>query len=258
MFDRANNLLFVLTIGALFLSGCGKQVVLKTVLDADEAVQPKDAVYVDGNPAGVVRAVRLEGGLRLAEFAIKDEAAQEKMRAGVLREPGAQRINLTTGEVKPGAAPLPEGQIISRQSKIEYAAKKYAFNQTTLIVVGGVLAAVLLALILKKVFKSAVVLALALPLAGATAWVVTPNVVPIVERFYASAPVKENVSSAAPADKQPLPNVMAKTKELEGKLVQILDHRPDPRAVSFSMVFLLGFVCFACLVGGVIRLCTGG
>jgi len=39
--------------------------------------------------------------------------------------------------------------------------------------------------------------------------------------------------------------------------VQVLVHRPDPRVVAFTLVFLLAFVASACVVGGVTRLVLG-
>ena len=240
----------------LALAGCGRNFTLKTVLNADETVQRDDAVYVDGTMAGKVRAIRLEGGLRLAELAITEPSARSRMKVGVVRNPQSGRVELLTSGVVTNAAPLAPGALIPTQSKLGFAFTKYALNQTTLIAVAAFLVALLLGLGFKKIFKSVLVLAVALPLSGLAAWVITPNVTPVVEEFYAKASVKNSADSSGSLSSDPVPSVLTKAKVIEGKLIQVLVQRPDPRVVAFSGVFLIALCVFACVTGGMIRICS--
>lgn len=248
--------LFALCLGLLALVGCGRGMAVKTVLNADEGVQRSDVVYVDGAAAGEVRAVRLESGLRLAELAITQPAARSKMKVGVVRIPKSGRVELVTSGVQPEATRLAAGALIPTQGGLSFAARQYALNQTTLIAAAAFLIALLLGLGLKKIFKSALVLVVAVPLSGLAAWVVAPNFTPLVEKFYARTVVENAADSSASASGTPVPAMLRHEKALEEKLIDALEHRPDPRAVAFCGVFLVALAGFALATGVMIRVCS--
>ena len=219
-------------------TGCERALVLKTPLEPDEKISKDDAVLVDGNAAGRVKAVVTENGQRIAVFAITDESlVKAKMRTGVLRVREAGSISLRTDAVDTQSAPLTSGAVIPVTSKTGFAVRQFTSSRVLTAVLIG-LAVLAVALLLFRRLARGWLLLLTLVMSAGIAWAALPWTSEAVSKLYALRPQSD-------------PALSATTTQGTGAgqtLSRLIRNPPDPRTVGYAVAFVVAFVTISVAV----------
>ena len=235
-----------------FASGCNRSPTFQTKLGNDEQMPEKAPVLVDNVQAGYVKALKVEGGERVAVLAITNaQIAKKELKTGIVRVIEDGRINLRTDGVKTDSAPLSMGAYIPSKSKAQYAVEKFTSAPMLAVVVIAV-AVVLLVMICLKSATHFVVLSLALTLAGVSAWALHPYLVPEIQTLYQSMPT----TSKAEANTANQPSAAKSGSGLatvEKYFVDVLNNRPDPQVLAFAATFTFWFLLYSLLLSRAIR-----
>ena len=229
-------------IALTVVAGCNRTLVVKTQVDSDERISNGDTVCVDGLPVGTVQKLTIENNQRFALLAITDaDTAKSKMRKGVARIKGDGGILLQTDAVQPDAALLQKGDVIPTHSRASLVVRKYATQQTAIVIAIVVVAAILLVLLLKAFVRSGLLI-LALILAGAIAWAAQPYAAAAISRAYSLLPQNPAISAANSEVNGDSPSPALK---LSNRILT----RPDPRVVGYAVVFLFSFIGISIVTG---------
>jgi hypothetical protein len=214
------------------MAGCNRGLVLKTPLEPDEKVAKDDIVFVDGNPAGHVNKVVVEGQQRIAFFAINDESvAKEKMRVGVIRVRYGGKISLRTDRADAQAPMLANGDTVPVVSKTGFEVRRLASNKVVTVLLGSV-AVIALALFCFRRLARGWLLLLTLVLSGWIAWVALPWASDAVATIYTHLPQAASVESGGPSQ-----DVGA-----ESIISRLMEKRPSPEMVAYAAVFIATFI----------------
>ena len=245
----------------LLLASCDKPLRLQVVLENNEQVSKGTVVYVDNDKAGEVQTVEQEGGERVANLLISSKEAREKMRIGALRIPAEGRILIKTDTVKEGAKQLPRGARVPTASKIEYLVTKYSSKSTMVAVLIGIAALVVLWLVFRSLVGT-VGMILCVVLASTLTQVVHPYVVPWVERAMAqmgpppvAAPAQAGQVAKPPSASEATTSSSTATvvKKAENTITEVMNARPSPLVVTWSVVFLVLFITLNMILGRACR-----
>jgi len=245
--------LLLLTALTILASGCGRDPVYRTVLTDNERIAEKAPVLVDGVTAGYLKALRIEGGNRIAELVFIDELAERTIKDGVVRVLSNNgSIDLRSANTQRQSPSQSVAAPIPTQSQAEYALRQYATKQTLVVAGIALLVVLILCLICKSLFHVGLIV-LCLAVAGLTAWILHPYLIPHIEQLYAAAP--DHVQGASPPDSAASPggNSSRSIERWDSGFVRALEHKPHPRVVAFAAILVLAFIPYAILLGSAVR-----
>jgi hypothetical protein len=230
--NMKQKLALLVLVPVFLFTGCNRTLVLKTPLEPDEKVIKGDVVFVDGNPAGHVNQIVVEGQQRMALFAINDETvAKEKMRVGVIRVLEDGKISLRTGGADARSPMLANGETVPVMSKTGFAVRHFASNKVLTAVMAG-LAVVALALFCFRRLARGWLLLLTLVLSGFIAWVALPWTRDAVAKIYTLLP--QAAAAAAVGSSQ--------DAGAESVISRLMKTRPSPEVVAYAAVFVAMFI----------------
>lgn len=271
----------VLSVG---ITACHRAAHVQAVVDKAENIEKGMPVFVDSIQAGTVASVSDEGGERVARLEISEKVAKERMRVGVVRLVSAGRIQLNTEAVKANAELLPDGARIPQSTQIGYLIRKYS-DSSTLLAVGGGLAALLLSWMLFRSIVGTIGLVVTMALSGIATQALYPYGVPYMERaldrlgpppdtraVVAPAPdvTGRTTSALQPSAKSGLIDSMAgavggaalrgavSTADSIGhaareRITRVVSGKPSPVVLTWASMFVVCFVCFNAVMGRATR-----
>lgn len=241
------KLALLVLLPALLLTGCNRALVLKTPLEPDEKVAKGDVVYVDGNPAGHVKQIVVEGQQRIALFAINDEpVTKEKMRAGVVRVLEDGKVSLRTGETDARSPILVNGETIPVMSKSGFAVRHLASSKLLTALLAA-LAVVALVLICFRRLARGWLLLLTLLLSGWIAWIALPWASDAVAKVYTRLPQSASATSVRSSEDAGAESVISR----------LMEKRPSPETVGYAAVFVATFVALSVVMRGALKRLEG-
>jgi hypothetical protein len=228
-------LTLLVLLPVLLFTGCNRALVLKTPLEPDEKVTKGDVVFVDGNPAGHVNQIVVEGQQPMALFAINDETvAKEKMRVGVIRVLEDGKISLRTGGADGRSPALANDETVPVMSKTGFAVRHLASNKTFTALLAG-LAGVALVLFCFRRLARGWLLLLALVLSGWIAWVALPWASNAVTTVYTHLPQASSEAAAR----------SSQDAGAESVISRLMETRPSREVVAYAAVFVATFICLS-------------
>lgn len=251
--------LFSVLLLAAFCASCSSKHKLQTVLGADEQIEEGSPVTMNGKAVGQVLSVGEEGGDRVADFMIEDEAAMSQAREGLYRTKTENEIALKTDLIKEGAPPLARGARVPVRGAFSVVIEKYGRGSTLLVVAGGVVVLLLVWLVFRSLVGTAMLVICAV-LAGVGAQLATPYATPYTKNWLDGLgpppiPVEEMVEPTATemADGEKKDGILEWMDMGEGALVKIASRKPSPFVVTWSIVFLVSFFVLNLMLARVSR-----
>ena len=212
---------------------------------------------VDSQPAGYLQDVQVQAGDRVALLVLTNAIlAQKSLRQGVVRVIDNGRIQLRTDLIGPNAPALEKGAFIPLQEKAEFTVRKYANSHTLLLALAALAIALILCIAFRKLFNLGLV-TLCLAMAGLTGWVLYPYLVPQIQKLYAMAPSSQISANAGQQDGTAESGAPATASRWQGKALDLLEQRPDPRLAAFAVILILSFFPYAFILGKSVRLLRG-
>lgn len=248
---RPRVLVLLLVATCLVSSACSKTQTFQTVLGETEQVEVGLPVFVDTLKAGAVSRVGQEGGDRVADLAIDMGAAGDKMREGLVRVPTAGRIQLKSDDVKEGARPLVKGARIPTRSSLLDVIISYS-NRSTLMAAGIGLAVFVLLYLVFRSLVGAIGLIICTAIAGVLTQTVYLQIAPWVVRIYERFPAADGPIAAAPSGPA-ASGTAGMVGQAMNTVTEAMRSRPDPRMVSWCLVFLATFIVLNIVLGRVAR-----
>jgi len=244
---------------AITLSACSKAPKLQTVLEADEDISTGSQVTLNDRVVGKVVDVGKEGGERVANFVIEDKDSADRMQEGLYRVKGSGKVVLRTDLIEEGAKPLARGARVPVKGEIMVMIEKYS-RGSSLIVAGVALVALVIVWLVFRSLVGTAMLVICGVFASIAAQLVTPYTAPHVKSWLdqlgpppnltEQVDQAETVQKPEGADKKASDNLV---KFGEGTLVKVASKRPSPWLVSWSAVFLIGFIFLNLLLARVSR-----
>lgn len=243
----------------LLLVGCGQPLPLQVRLSDNATLEKGQPVYVGDIEAGEVLNITEEGGDRVANLIIKDSEAKLLLKVGSYHIPSNGAVHIKTDLVASGAEKLPHGSRIPASSSLSVLVQKYS-QTSTLLVVGGALAAIV---ILWLIFKS-LVHTVGMILCGILSTILTQRIsiyaVPYVEKMLSLLP---KTAAAAPFPSVPPSSApeLALTEtigldvtnqvisKVEGSIEEIANTTPSPTVISWCLVFIILFIVLNVILG---------
>jgi len=256
--SRKIRLTVLLFLALIMLNGCQQEAEYFVELrdtergsqhDGESILKSGDPVFIDEVVAGRIKRIESNSLGQVALIRIKKKYAEQAMRTGIVRDPTAGRIELTTAGITNAAPLLSEGSMIPATNELEFAVLKYS-NRQTFLAVGIAMLGILTFAWLFKMFFSAVLIAISLGLSGGVAWLSHPLAVPFVESAY-------TMLSEQQAQSSPIEPPTAVIDGVAARGVEILSSRPDPKYVAFASIFLLAFVIVSIIMGYALKTVKG-
>jgi hypothetical protein len=249
-------------VGAVLLCSCSRPLPLQVVVSPGSPVEKGQPVYVDTILAGEVVEITQEGGEKVANLVVKDKAAKELLKVGVLYLPTAGKVQINTDAVKAGAQPLPRGARIPASSALGILVLKYS-NQSTLMAVGAALVVVVVLWLVFRSLVGTIGLILCTVLAGVLTQAVFFHAIPWVDkglRHFGPPPVEapavttpDAKSNAAPQAAISVPSPSDVLKKAEATIQELVTTRPSPAVVTWCLVFVGLFILLNVTLGKAAR-----
>jgi hypothetical protein len=247
-----NTPTFLLTLTILVCAtACDGESMYRTTLGADERMSDDPIAFVDGLMPGFVKALQVAGNDRIAELILSNNDAEKKVKAGVSRllaDDGLPQLRLGSRQSAQAMSSSLHDFRVTPTSKLEEGLYHY-FTEQTWVIAGAAVAIILIvSIILRSLLRIGLII-VCLTLAGLTAWVFHPHLIPYIEKIYATAPDAHDEPDFSPSFRDALPPI--------NTLIRVLKHKPPTRVAAFATVLTLTFIPYAILLGGAIRSLRG-